>query len=53
MKKILEEPKPKFNTNSILNTKPETKEKFIQETIDNQSLFNTLDIYMIRATPLA
>jgi len=27
MKKILEEPKPEFNTKPIPNTKPKTKEK--------------------------
>ena len=46
MKRILEEPEPEFNTNSVPNTKPK------QETIDNLNKLNTLDIRMIGATPL-
>jgi len=52
MKRMLKEPKPESNTNSIPNTGPKAKEKPIKETVDNQSPFNTLDIYIIRATPL-
>src|SRR6266702_665143 len=51
MKRILRE--PEFDTDSVLNTEPETKEKPAQETMDNQSSPNTLDIYMIGTTPLA
>ena len=46
---MLKELEPKFNTNSMLNTKPKAE----QETIDNLSKLNTLNIYIIGATPLA
>ena len=48
MKRILEESKPKFDTNSVPNTKPEIKQK----TMDDQSPLNALDIYIIGATLL-
>ena len=44
MKKIFKEFKPEFNTNSISNTDTNFIPKVKQETIDNQSLFNTLNI---------
>ena len=50
MKRILKE--PEFDTNLILDIEPETEEEPAQETIDDQCLFDTLDIYMIGATPL-
>ena len=53
MKRILEEPKPKSDTNSVPDTEPETKEKSTQETADDWSLLNTIDIYIIGATLLA
>ena len=40
MKRILKEPEPKSNINSIFTSKPEIE----QETINNQNLLNTLDI---------
>ena len=49
---MLKEPGPEPNTNSEPNTKFEAKEEAIQETVNDQSLLNTLDIYIIRATPL-
>ncbi len=49
MKRMLKELKSKSNTNSIPNTKQETK----QETIDNLSELNTLNIHIIGATLLA
>ena len=42
MKRILEGFKPKSNTDFVPNTKPE--QETIQETINNQSLLDTLDI---------
>jgi len=53
MKRILKEPEPKSNTNSVTNTEPDTKPKPKQETKDDLSSLNTLDIYIIGATPLA
>ena len=50
---MLKKPKPKFNAEPALNTKPKTKEKeFMQETVDNQISPDTLDIHIIRTTPL-
>ena len=49
---MLKEPGPKSNTDSIPDTKPKAKEEPTQETVNDQSLFNTLNIYIIRATPL-
>ena len=55
MKRILRE--PKFNTDFVPNTEPDTKPKSkqgtIQETVDSQSLLDALDIYMIGVTLLA
>src|SRR6266571_4038894 len=55
MKRILKE--PEFDIDFVLDTKPDiefkTEEKPAQETIDNQSSPDTLDIYMIGTTPLA
>ena len=45
---MLKEPKPKSNTNFIPNIEPKVK----QETIDDLSELNTLDIHIIGATPL-
>ena len=45
---MLKELKPKSNTGSILNTKLKAK----QETINNLSSLNTLNIHIIRATLL-
>jgi len=42
---------PKFNTDLIPNTEP--KQETTQETMDNPSKLNTLDIRIIGATPLA
>jgi len=52
MKRIFKKPKPKSNTNSILNTKPKLKQETTQETKDDLSSLNTLDIHMIGITPL-
>ena len=49
MKKILKELEPKFNIDFIFNTKPKAK----QETVDNQSSLNTLNIQIIRVILLA
>jgi hypothetical protein len=49
MKKILEEPEPESDTDSVPDVEPEVK----QETADDQSSFDTLDVRMIGATPLA
>jgi len=47
MKRILEELEPKFDT------EPEAEEEEpIQETVDNLSSLNTIDICIIRAAPL-
>ena len=53
MKRILEEPEPESDTDFVSNTKSKAKEESIQETMDNQSLLNTIDICIIGATPLA
>src|SRR6266576_1695477 len=50
MKRILKEPKPKPNTNSVPNTEPE--QETIQETIDNPSKLDTLNIRIIGTTLL-
>ena len=55
MKRILRE--PKFNTDSVPDTepdiKPKIKEEPTQETMDDQNSPNTLDIHIIKTTPLA
>ena len=51
MKRILEEPEPESDTDSVPDTEPE--QETTQETMDDPSKLDTLDIRMIGATPLA
>ena len=53
MKRILKEPELESDINSIPNTESEIEQGTIQETVDDKSLLNTLDIQIIRATLLA
>ena len=50
---MLKEPELEYNTNFIFNNKLEIEQKTTQEIVDDQSLFNTLDIYIIEVTLLA
>ena len=52
IKRILKEPKPESDTDSIPNTKLKAKQETMQETIDNLNKLNTLNIHIIGATPL-
>ena len=49
---MLEEPESKFNIKYVFDTEPKPEEKPTQETTDDQSSLDTLDIHMIRVTPL-
>src|SRR5271170_5332593 len=53
MKKMLKEPEPESNTDSVPDTKPEVEQETTQETRDDPSSLDSLDIHMIGATPLA
>src|SRR5271170_1189083 len=52
MKKMLKEPEPESNTDSVPDTEPEVKQETTQETRDDPSSLDSLDIYIIGATPL-
>ena len=52
MKRILKEPEPESNTDSIPDTELKAEQETTQETMDDLNELDTLDIRMIGATPL-
>ena len=52
MKRILREPEPEFDTDSVPDTEPKVEQGTTQ-TVDSQNSLDALDIHMIGAAPLA
>jgi hypothetical protein len=52
MKRILEEPEPESDTDSVPDTEPEPEQETTQETMDDPNELDTLDVCIIGATPL-